>query len=368
MRGLWLVAWLAACTPPVSAPAPVKAPAATEIAVPAPIAGPVQALVGDGRWLVVSTGGSSMYWVDLQARTAIAVSGEPQLAGTTPVLLSFGAGPDRTVTWPRGAITLASKAELPAAAVRLDAAVPVVTVDYDATRVYAAGWRVDGTPAWHTELGDTRGTEVRSVAHLGDLVVFQTVGAWGPEYSPAEHFPPGTTVALDATTGAVRWRHDLVGFAAYPVAEAVAAHGDEIAFVYDSPRNEIHVHSRADGRELRAITLDREAANGAQGVGFDGDTLWIFEHYAARKDGGSDMYPFRHGPGPDRPASCFYMAYDTRHDRKTPLRVNATSAIAAQLDPCVVVGMVGLADGRVQVVTEAAQGAALTVTTYPRAP
>lgn len=169
----------------------------------------------------------------------------------------------------------------------------------------------------------------------------------------------GFAVALDHTTCATRWRRVLPG-----IARNLVTHGDELAVVYDAPYNVVDVLGRSDGATHRTAHLDRELAGANYQFGFDGDVAWFYRYVPAHDNPSDHMLGT--APRAPSPPHCEYLVYDTRVDRRAPIRTNDTSAARELFMTCLAIAVVGTPTG-VIVVAQPRPGA-LEATWFDRAP
>jgi hypothetical protein len=189
-----------------------------------------------------------------------------------------------------------------------------------------------------------------TTAYVSDGALVLQVGTAGDR---------GYALARDAATCAVRWRRELRA-----IARDVATHGDELAVVYDPPDNAIDVLALADGAPRRTAHLDRELAGPTYDFGFDGDVAWFYRYVPAHDNPSDHMLGT--APRAPSPPHCEYLAYDTRVDRRAPIRTNDTSAARELFMTCLAIAVVGTPTG-VIVVAQPRPGA-LEATWFDRAP
>lgn len=266
-------------------------------------------------------------------------------------------GPPVTAQWPGSAeVALPDGVETWQLALAPEAAVPLVS-RVAHREIVLDGWRADGTRAWHVELPG-RGYEVRLVAHLGEVVLVQAAGS----HDEVDGWT-GLTIALDAATGAERWRQAPRGQRS-PVAHHAIARGDEVALVYEA---QVDVVAIADGALRRRVTMDKAWMSIADQVGFDGDVVWSFQHEPPHDNPGSHMIgTFPREPSPAR---CTYLVYDTRHDRGRAVRTEADATGPARewLVDCTAHALLPLAGGGAQLLVVPEDGV-LQAIWFDRAP
>ncbi len=154
--------------------------------------------------------------------------------------------------------------------------------------------------------------------------------------------------------GAKRWQHGRTTW--------ILAHGDELAYVYEEPPR-VEIVRTSDGRPLRSFALADEWALIADSAGFDGDSLWYFRYDAGHENPSDHMLGTP--PRPATPALCSYEIYDTRHDRRQPIRTEHDALPGGTY--CTTHAIVALPSGGVQVLSIPADGE-LQSTWYDRAP